>query len=262
MRRSFSLPASVLALASLVSLAPAQVPAAGNLTGTLQQVINDQITLLTAGHPVILQVPANAQITLDGKSVMITDLRAGMSALVIAPDGRYVSEIRATTNQANAATNQQQLLTGIVLQAAGNQLTLQTPTRAMTFGVMTTTALKVDGKPASSLGEIKPGMNAQIIASDATTAAEIRAFSPNPNATPPAIAPLPPSQTGVITKLADNKLMLQAAAHAVEFTLTEKTVYKLDEKVVTQADIKTGFAAIVYAADGKVTELRAYTPQK
>ena len=237
----------------------AQTPTASSLTGTIEQASSTQLTLQTSGHSVVLALTSATAIKVDGKVVMAGDLKAGMSAIAFAADGKTATEIRAYSPRITTPTPPatQTALTGVINQVGGGQLTLQTSTQTITVTLTTATVTKVDGKLVGA-GDLKAGMSAMVFATDGKIATEVRAYTPKPATQPPAAT----GQTGTITQIGDGQLTLQASGKTLVFTLANTTVTKVDGKVVGVGDIKTGMTAIVFSTDGKIaTEVRAYTPK-
>lgn len=254
--------ALLIALAGMPDAARAQAQD-GNLTGTLQQVSSSQLTLQTAGHAVVLTLTPGTLIRLDGNIVMATDLKPGMGALVFAADGATATEIRAYSAHLPAATTPAApaALSGQITQVGPTQFTLQTTYHALTISLTAATVVKVDGKIVPGIADLKTGIAALVFAADGQTASEVRAYSPPaPPTAAPASQPAGSGQTGILTAIGDGKLTLLASVHTLEFTLTDATVCKLDGKTVAASDLKPGLSAIVFATDGKVTEVRAYSP--
>ncbi len=203
-----------------------------NFTGVISQVSGDRITIQSSGHTNSFAMPHGTPIKVNGQPAAASDLKVGMTAIVISTDGITAAEIRAylpaTTNPATEPTTKpvaSTTFTGSITQVRGDGLTLESPPHTASFSFNHNTKISVNGQPATG-ADLKVGMKAIVISTDGKSATEIRAYSPTTTkpTTEPTTKPVASTTfTGSITQVRGDGLTLESPPHTASFSFNHNT---------------------------------------
>ena len=178
---------------------PPAVP--NNITGTISQIANDQLTLQSSTKSTTVTLTPATTFNVSGKAAAITDLRLGMHALAVSTDGKTATEIKAympqsttipsttpsttpplttpttsTTTSTTRPATTQNLIRGILTGGENGVLTMEVNHQAVSLAVTDQTVVKI-GTKVGKLTDLKAGMTAYVVVTpDGKTATEIRAY--------------------------------------------------------------------------------------
>jgi len=242
-------------IALQVRVTEAPQPAPRTVTGTITAV-NAQagtLTVQTPDGPLQLQVPANADIRLNGRSATLADLEVGDEARVTyrvnANGTNTVLQIRATEAQQPAPRTVTGTITAVNAQAG--TLTLETRDGLLQLQVSANTDIRLDGRSVS-LGELEVGDQAQVTyrvnANGTNTALRIRATS--------AQQPERRHISGILLAASGNTLTVRSAnGREVVLTVNDETTIRINGRLATTADLAE--ALDNSAQSGRVVRINA-----
>ncbi|HTE17356.1 MAG TPA: DUF5666 domain-containing protein, partial [Armatimonadota bacterium] len=233
----------------------AQQPAPRTVTGTITAV-NAQagtLTLETRDGLLLLQVPANTNIRLDGRSVPLSELRVGDQAQVtyrVNANGTNTAlEIRATSAQQPEPLT----ITGTIVEvnAQAGTLSVDTGNRIVLLQVTGNTDIRLNGRSVS-LSALRPGDRVEVTyrenANGTNTALRIRATE----------GPQPERRhiSGILLAASGNTLTVRSAnGREVVLTVNNETTIRINGRLATTADLAQALADS--AQSGRAVRLTA-----
>ena len=237
----------------------AQQPEPRTATGTITAVnaAAGTLTLQTQDGPLQLQVPANADIRLDGRTATLADLEVGDTAQVTyrvnANGTNTVLRIRATSEQQPQPEPITVAGTITAVDVQARTLTVQTANGVLRLQVPADADIRLNGRSAS-LADLEVGDTVQVTyranANGTNTALRIRATE--------AQQPQPQRRhvSGVLTDVDGSRFTVRTAnGRTVVLTLNAETNIRINGREATAADLEEALNDATQA--GRVVRISA-----